>query len=69
MRCLEFNEKTSISNPQLCKYIKFPNGKVFRAALREYAMKKPVNIKFKFNEKTRVSVYCKYECGWKVYAS
>ena len=69
VRCLEFNEMTSISNPQLCEYIKFPNGKVFRVALREYAMKKPVDIKFKLNEKTRVSVYCKYECGWKVYAS
>ena len=46
-----------------------PNGKVFRAALREYAVRKPVDIKFKLNEKIKVSVHCKYECGWRVYAS
>ena len=69
VRCLEFNEKTSMSNLELCKGMKFPNGKVFRAALREYAVRKPVDIKFKLNEKTKVSVHCKYECGWRVYAS
>ena len=69
MRCLEFNEKTGISNLELCKGMKFPNRKVFRAALREYAMRKTVDIKFKLNEKTKVYVHCKYECGWRVYAS
>ena len=69
MRCLEFNKKTSMSNSQLCKNMKFPNGKVFRATLRKYVVKKPVNIKFKLNEKTKISIHCKYECGWKVYAS
>ena len=69
MKCSEFNEKTGISNPQLCKGMKFPNGKVFKATLREYAMKKPMDIKFKLNEKTKISVYYKYECGWRVYAS
>ena len=47
----------------------FPNGKVFKAALREYVVQKPVDIKFKFNEKTKVSVHYIYECGWRVYAS
>ena len=69
VRCPEFNEKTGISNPELCKGIKFSNGKVFRVALREYAVKKPVDIKFKLNEKTKIFVHCKYECGWRVYAS
>ena len=69
VKCPEFNEKTSMSNPELCKGIKFLNGKVFRAALREYVVRKPVDIKFKLNEKTKVSVHCKYECGWRVYAS
>ena len=55
-----------MSNPQLCKGMKFPNG---RAALKEYAVKKPVHIKFKLNEKTKVSIHCKYECGWRIYAS
>ncbi|XP_065633827.1 uncharacterized protein LOC112010702 [Quercus suber] len=65
----EFNENTGMSNPQLCKGMKFPNVKVFRAALREYAVRKSVDIKFKLNENTKVSVYCKYDCGWRVYIS
>ena len=63
VRCLEFNEKTGMSNPELCKGMKFPNGNVFRATLREYAVRKPIDIKFKLNGKTKVSVHCKYECG------
>ena len=58
-----------MKNLVLFKGMKFPNGKVFRKALREYAMKKPTNIKFKLNEKNKISVYCKNEYGWKVYAS
>ena len=69
VRCLEFNEKTGMSNPELCKGMKFLNGKVFRDALGEYAVRKPMDIKFKLNKKTKVSVHCKYECGWRVYAS
>ena len=69
VRYPKFNEKTGMSNPQLCKGMKFANWKVFRAALREYAVQKPVDIKFNLNEKTKVSVHCKYECGWKVYVS
>ena len=57
IRCLEFNEKTGMSNPQLCKVMKFLNRKVFRVVLREYAVKKPVDIKFKFNEKTKIYVH------------
>ena len=56
----EFNDKTGMSNPELYKGMEFPNGKVLRAALREYAVKKPVDIKFKLNEKTKVSVHCKF---------
>ena len=29
VRCPEFNEKTGMSNPELCKGMKFLNGKVF----------------------------------------
>ena len=36
VRCLKFDEKTGMSNPQLCKGMKFPNGKVFRVTLRKY---------------------------------
>ena len=35
VRCLEFNEKTGMSNLELYKGMKFPNRKVFRAALRD----------------------------------
>ena len=63
VRCPKFNEKTSMSNPQLCKGMKFPNGKVFRATLKEYVVQKPVDIKFKLNEKTKIFVHCKYEYG------
>ncbi|XP_030932927.1 uncharacterized protein LOC115958764 [Quercus lobata] len=56
-------------NVVLKKEMKFPNAKVFRAALREYAIKKPIDIKFKLNEKTKISVHCKNGCGWRCYAS
>ena len=49
--------------------MKFPNSKVFREALREYAINKLVDIKFKLNEKKKISVYCINECGWRCYAS
>ena len=58
-----------MKNVVLKKEMKFPNAKVFRAALREYAIKKPFDIKFKLNEKTKISVHCKNGCGWRCYAS
>ncbi|XP_050242275.1 uncharacterized protein LOC126691260 [Quercus robur] len=56
-------------NVVLKKEMKFPNAKVFRAALREYTIKKPIDIKFKFNERTKISVHCKNGYGWRCYAS
>ncbi|XP_030958757.1 uncharacterized protein LOC115980669 [Quercus lobata] len=64
-----FNVQTDMRKPELRKGMKFPNPKVFREALREYAIKKPVDIKFKLNEKKKISVYCINECGWRCYAS
>ncbi|XP_030969581.1 uncharacterized protein LOC115989842 [Quercus lobata] len=66
---VEFNAKSDMRNVVLKKEMKFPNAKVFRAALREYAIKKPIDIKFKLNEKTKISVHCKNGCGWRCYAS
>ena len=66
---LEFNAKSEIRNVVLKKEIKFPNAKVFRVALREYAIKKPIDIKFKLNERTKISVHCKNGCGWRCYTS
>ena len=65
----EFNTQTDMRKPELKKGMKFPNSKVFREALREYAIKKPVDIKFKLNEKKKILVYCINECGWRCYAS
>ena len=65
----EFNVQTDMRKSVLQKGMKFPNSKVFREALREYAIKKPVDIKFKLNEKKKISVYCINECGWRCYAS
>ena len=61
----EFNVQTDMRKPKLKKGMKFPNFKVFREALREYAIKKPVDIKFKLNEKKKISVYYINKCGWR----
>ena len=46
----EFNVQTDLRKPKLKKGMKFPNSKVFREALREYAIKKPVDIIILFLE-------------------
>ena len=66
---VEFNAKNDIRNIVLKKEMKFSNAKVFRAALREYAIRKPIDIKFKLNERTKISVHCKNGCGWRCYTS
>ena len=65
---LEFNVQTDMRKPKLKKGMKFPNSKVFREALREYAIKKPIDIKFKLNEKKKILVYYINKCGWRCYA-
>uniref|UniRef100_A0A2N9J8Y1 Transposase MuDR plant domain-containing protein n=1 Tax=Fagus sylvatica TaxID=28930 RepID=A0A2N9J8Y1_FAGSY len=65
----EFNQQTGMRKPDLVLGMKFPNSRVFREALREYVVNKAVDIKFKLNEKTKISVYCKNDCGWRLYAS
>ena len=56
---VKFNAKSDMRNVVLKKEIKFPIAKVFGATLREYAIKKPIDIKFKFNERTKIVVHCK----------
>ena len=65
----EFSVQTDMRKVVLMKGMKFPNSKVFREVLKEYAIWKPVDIKFKLNEKKKISVYCINECGWRCYAS
>ena len=59
----KFNKQTGMRKPDLVIGMKFPNSKVFRETLREYFVNKAVDIKFKLNEKTKISVYCKNDCG------
>ena len=66
---LEFNVQTDMRKLVLKKGMKFPNSKVFSEALREYAINKLVDIKFKLNEKKKILVCCINECGWRCYAS
>uniref|UniRef100_A0A2N9J2Q8 Uncharacterized protein n=1 Tax=Fagus sylvatica TaxID=28930 RepID=A0A2N9J2Q8_FAGSY len=61
--------ETGMRKPDLVIGMKFLNSKVFREALREYVVNKAVDIKFKLNEKTKISIYCKNDCGWRLYAS
>ena len=54
--------------PELVIGMKFSNSRVFREVLREYVVNKPVDIKFKLNEKIKISTHCKNDCGWRLYA-
>ena len=66
---LKLNERTDMKNVQLVKGMKFPNSKVFRKALREYVIQHHFDIKWKLNEKKKMYVHCKNNCGWRCYAS
>nr|XP_023872621.1 uncharacterized protein LOC111985204 [Quercus suber] len=66
---VEFNEMTDMENVQLVKGMKFPNSKVFRKALREYVIQHHIDIKWKLNDKKKIFVHCKNNCGWRCYAS
>ncbi|XP_059624678.1 uncharacterized protein LOC132267545 [Cornus florida] len=41
----------------------------FKLALREIAVKKRFDLKFKRNDGDRISIVCKGGCGWKIFAS
>ena len=60
---LEFNERTDMENVRLVKGMKFPNFKVFSKALKEYMIQYHINIKWKLNEKKKIYVHCKNNCG------
>ncbi|XP_030969820.1 uncharacterized protein LOC115990099 [Quercus lobata] len=66
---LEFNERTDMENVRLAKGMKFPNSQVFRKALREYVIQNHIDVKWKLNEKKKISVHYKNNCGWRCYAS
>ena len=60
---LEFNERTDMTNVRLVVGMKFPNSKVFRKILREYVILHHIDIKWKLNEKKKIIVHCKNNCG------
>ena len=68
-RYLKFNERTDMTNVQLVKGMKFSNSKVFRKALKEYVIQHHIDIKWKLNEKKKISAHCKNNYGWRCYAS
>ena len=58
-----------MGNVRLVKGMKFPNSQVFRKALREYVIQHHIDVKWKLNEKKKIPVHCKINCGWRIYAS
>ena len=58
-----------MANVQLVKMMKFPNSKVFRKALRKYVIQHHIDIKWKLNEKKKISIHCKNNCEWRCYTS
>ena len=58
-----------MTNVKLVKELKFPNSMVFRKALRDYVIQYHIDIKWKLNEKKKISIHCKNNCGWRCYAS
>ena len=58
-----------MENVRLAKGMKFPNSQVFRKVLREYVIQHHIDVKWKLNEKKKIFVHCKNNCGWRCYAS
>ena len=65
----KFNEMTDMTNVQLVKGMNFPNSKIFRKVLREYVIQHYIDIKWKLNEKKKISVQCKNNSRWRCYTS
>ncbi|XP_028774128.1 uncharacterized protein LOC114731172 [Neltuma alba] len=66
----EFNEKTDFKRPiNLQVGMKFANFKVYRQALKQYAIENGIEFKYIKNEASRIRVKCKHNCGWIIHAS
>ena len=65
-----FDTKKDMSNPILKLGMKFTDGKLFRAALRENSIRNGYEFNFKKNESNKVTVVCvEEECPWRIHAS
>lgn len=65
----EFNEERDMANPRLMLGMRFPFVTAYRKLLREYHLKKGYDFTFQKNEKDRVTMVCKLECGFRAHAS
>ncbi|KAK8614013.1 hypothetical protein V6N13_122392 [Hibiscus sabdariffa] len=65
----EFNSVVDIENPKFKKGLLFSDQKIFKAALKQYAVKNRFNIRLKVNDSARVQAVCKDGCPWMVWAS
>ncbi|XP_059627245.1 uncharacterized protein LOC132270049 [Cornus florida] len=65
----EFIPSKDLGEKEIAVGMKFATAVDFRLALREIAVKKRFDLKFKRNDGDRISVVCKGGCGWKIFAS
>ncbi|KAK8632704.1 hypothetical protein V6N13_073088 [Hibiscus sabdariffa] len=65
----EFNSVVDIKDPKFKKGLLFSDQKVFKAALKQYAMTNRFIIRLKVNDSVRVQAVCKDGCLWMVWAS
>ncbi|KAL4304601.1 hypothetical protein GQ457_10G004540 [Hibiscus cannabinus] len=55
----EFNSVVDIENPKFKKGLLFSDQKIFKAAVKQYAVKNRFNIRLKVNDSARVQAVCK----------
>jgi hypothetical protein len=71
MRYREFNENHDMRIPiELEKGLMFADTRVFKKALKWYAMQHEFDCKYKHNDRVKVSAVCKEQgCDWRIHAS
>ncbi|KAK3020285.1 hypothetical protein RJ639_045834 [Escallonia herrerae] len=65
----KFDRSRNVNNVELKLGMLFANAVEFRAAVREHSIKQGYQYKYKKNESHRVTVVCKFDCGWRIHAS
>ncbi|KAK8607559.1 hypothetical protein V6N13_053290 [Hibiscus sabdariffa] len=65
----KFNSGVDIENPQFRKCLLFPDQKVIKTAVKQYAVKNRHNLRLKVNDSARLQVVCKDGCPWMIWAS
>ncbi|KAK8659317.1 hypothetical protein V6N13_029523 [Hibiscus sabdariffa] len=65
----EFNSGVDIENPQFKKGLLFPDQKVIKTAVKQYAVKNKYNLRLKVSDSARLQVVCMDGCPWMIWAS